>query len=144
MHARARICRSLPGWGAGALSLLCLVWLSGCGGPRWLFDAGSAYRRARETDRPVLVYYRSGMCQYCAKMDREVFTDARVRGRLDEFVLLQRDFGTFQFEARRLGITGTPGFVVHRPNGSVVGPPAVGQMSPAEFRAFLAAAKLQR
>ena len=144
MYAEAHIGRPPLRPGAGVLSLLALFWLTGCTGPQWGLDVGSAFRRARETDRLVLVYFRSAVCRYCAAMEREVFTDPQVRQRLDEFVLLQRDFGFWQHEAKRYGVTGTPGFVVHRPNGTVVGPPAVGQMSPAEFRAFLAAAKLQR
>ena len=144
MHTEAHIRRPPLRLGAGVLSLFCLLWLTGCAGPQWGFDVGASFRRARETDRLVLVYFRSGVCRFCAQMDREVFTDPQVRKRLDEFILLQRDFGLWQAEAKRYGVSGTPGFVVHRPNGSVVGPPAVGAMSPAEFRAFLAAAKLQR
>jgi hypothetical protein len=92
----------------------------------------------------VLVYYRTAVCPYSAKMERDVFTDPEVRERLGEFVLLQRDYAIWRGEAERLGITGTPGFVTHRANGAVACPPAVGEMSAAEFRAFLAAAKLQK
>ena len=129
---------------AAVLSLAGLWAACGCAGLTWEYDPGFAFKKAAETDRMVLVYYRTAVCQYSAKMEREVFTDPKVRERLDEFVLLQRDFAVWRAEAERLGITGTPGFVVHRVNGTVACPPAVGEMSAAEFRAFLAAARLQR
>lgn len=126
------------------LSLSGLWAACGCAGPTWEYDPGLAFKHATETDRMVLVYYRTAVCPYSAKMEREVFTEPEVRERLDEFVLLQRDYAIWRAEAERLGITGTPGFVVHRANGAVACPPAVGEMSAAEFRAFLAAAKLQK
>jgi thioredoxin-related protein len=121
----------------------CLA-LAGCAGPRWSFSRDAAFKQAAEHDQLVLVYYRTAVCPYSAKMDRRVFTDPQVRERLADFCLLQRDYAIWRKEAENLGITGTPGFVIYRPNGSVVGTPAVGEMSAAEFRAFLAAAKLQR
>lgn len=77
-------------------------------------------------------------------MDRIVFSDPKVLERLARFELLRRDLVIWGQEAKRFGITGTPGFVVRRPNGTVMGSPAVGYMGPAEFRAFLAASLLQR
>jgi thiol:disulfide interchange protein len=126
------------------LSLIGLVSLAGCGGPQWIHDPSYAFRQAAQRDDMVLVYYRAGVCEHCTKMDRDVFTDSEVLAQLRGFVLLQRDYTMWGSEAAKLGINGTPGFVVHRANGTVVGSPAVGEMSSAEFRAFLAAARLQK
>ncbi len=116
----------------------------GCASPKWEYDPAQAFRQAQRTNRLVLVHYSSLFCQYCAKMDREVFTDADVRTRLRDFVLLRKDYPSLVVEAERIGITGTPGFVVYRPDTTAVGQPQIGYMDAAEFRAFLAAVKLQR
>ena len=123
---------------------VCIPIWSGCAGPQWNMDATRAARLAARENRPVLVYYRSGVCRFCARMEREVFTNPEVLERLDDFVLLRRDFGLWREEAKNFGVTGTPGFVARRPNGTRIGAPVVGHMSAAEFRAFLAAARLQK
>ena len=128
------------------LLLVALSWaaLLGCAGPQWEYDSGRAFRRAQRDNRLVLIEYFSGVCRYSIQMDREVFTDPKVRGRLVDFVCLRQDFGLNQVRAKQLGITGTPGFVVCRPNGTVIGTPQIGFMDVAEFRAFLASSRLQR
>lgn len=116
----------------------------GCAGPMWEYDPAQAFRQAQRANKLVLVQYSSLFCQYCAKMDSEVFTDPDVRTRLRDFVLLRKDYPSLIVEAQRIGVTGTPGFVVYRPDTTPVGQPQIGFMDAAEFRAFLAAVKLQR
>ncbi len=118
--------------------------VGGCGGPQWSQKSGKAFERAARNNRPVLTYYNTAVCKYSARMEREVFSDPEILERLDQFELLRRDYVVWKSEAKKLGIGGTPGFVVRRPSGTVMGAPAVGYMSAAEFRAFLAAALLQR
>ena len=118
--------------------------LGGCAGPQWGQKPGKVFERAVRDNRPVLTYYSTATCKWSARMERKVFSDPVIVERLDQFVLLRRDFVMWKSEAKNMGIGGTPGFVVRRPSGTMMGAPAVGYMGAAEFRAFLAVALLQR
>jgi len=119
-----------------ALAGLGTVMGTGCQSVRWNYDYDLAMKTAAEQRRRAVVYFATGTHPECREMDWKVFTDARVREMMREFVPVRQDFLFHRPEADELGVTQVPTLVVVRPDGTVAGIHP-GKLSPEELRFFL-------
>jgi thioredoxin 1 len=112
-----------------------LVPVAGCGGRLpWRSDWKRAMAEAQFDRKPVLLMFSAAMCPRCMKMDKEVFTDSRVREELVTYTLVRIDLLTHADLARQYEFTGTPSFVVFNTSGRVVGKHAGAMDGPALIR----------
>ena len=124
---------------------------AGCGkgrapagpGMKWHHSLNEALEQARNDQALVLVNVSSQGCPWCRKLENETLTDAKVRERLRQFVLLKVDAGQQPDLAIRLGADqGVPLSVVLDAEGNpIAGAP--GYMPPESYLKFLAWAEEQ-
>lgn len=95
-------------------------------------DEGAKFRRVRsvaELDqviatagRPVMFDFYADWCISCKEMERSVFTDPRVKARLDQVVLVQADVtannADDQALLKRFGLFGPPGIIFFDGSGN--------------------------
>jgi thiol:disulfide interchange protein DsbD len=92
--------------------------------------------------RPVMLDFYADWCVSCKEMERDTFTDARVRERLDRVVMLQADVTANRAEhielLKRFHLFGPPGIVFFNGAGhEIEGLRVVGFQPPAEFSRVL-------
>jgi len=108
----------------------------GGGGPGegWTEDIDAALKRAKETDRPVLLNFTgSDWCGWCVRLHKEVFSTDAFKSYADEnLVLVTLDFPRRREQSaeiakrnralqRKYGIRGFPTIVVLDPSGKKLG-----------------------
>jgi len=126
------------GAGLGVLSL------SGCSQRlSWRSDWQRALAEARGDHQPAILMFSAALCPRCLKMDKEVFTDPRVREELELYTRIRVDLITHADLAREYGFSGTPSFVVFSPVGRVVGRHA-GALDAQDLVRFLAQSRMNR
>ena len=119
-----------------------LVLVSGCGGGLFAGDVQTGLRRAQREKKFLLVEYMRLDCPHTARMHREAFPDSGVRFQLKDFVLVRRSVRLNQAEARQLGVTVTPTFLVYRSDGTIV-TRQDGALSADAFRRFLIRSRIK-
>jgi thiol:disulfide interchange protein DsbD len=92
--------------------------------------------------RPVMLDFYADWCVSCKEMERDTFTDARVRERLDRVVMLQADVTANRAEhlelLKRFRLFGPPGIVFFNGAGhEIEGLRVVGFQPPADFSRVL-------
>jgi thioredoxin:protein disulfide reductase len=92
--------------------------------------------------RPVMLDFYADWCVSCKEMERDTFTDARVRERLDRVVMLQADVTANRAEhlelLKRFRLFGPPGIVFFSGAGhEIEGLRVVGFQPPADFSRVL-------
>jgi thioredoxin:protein disulfide reductase len=92
--------------------------------------------------RPVMLDFYADWCVSCKEMERDTFTDARVRERLDRVLLLQADVTANRAEhlelLKRFRLFGPPGIVFFSGAGhEIEGLRVVGFQPPADFSRVL-------
>mgnify|MGYP001304021060 CR=1 FL=1 len=102
----------------------------------WEANPAAAMTLARESGRPVLLKFEAAWCGVCERMDREVFSDARVGEALKGWVTVRVDADREQDLVDQHDVEGLPTFVALAPDGRVIGR-QVGGMSVDEFIAFV-------
>ncbi|WP_150627027.1 protein-disulfide reductase DsbD [Pandoraea captiosa] len=88
--------------------------------------------------RPVMFDFYADWCISCKEMERFVFTDPRVKGRLDQMVLVQADVtannADDQALLKRFGLFGPPGIIFFDGGGKeVTGTRVIGAQSADQF-----------
>jgi len=106
-------------------------------------DVETNLRVARAMDRPALVDFYADWCAYCVKLDRETFSDPRVGGALERFVVIKADFtrpGSEEEDAlrRKYEIQGLPVLLFFDSGGNLLEAKRVtGFMGPEELIAWV-------
>lgn len=96
-----------------------LLLISGVGFPQWWFSkADEGLRQAKEQGKLVVFYFHSQYCVYCRQVEDFVLPDEEVTKKLKNFVVVSLDINSEEgrFWANRLGVFGTPTFVVYDPS----------------------------
>ena len=87
---------------------------------------------AMKENKPALIYFFATWCDYCKRMENEVFPDRNVYDLLQKFVLIRvevdsnrviNEAGKTMTEeklARMLGVSGTPTFWFREPDGKEI------------------------
>ncbi|HOA75387.1 MAG TPA: thioredoxin family protein [Phycisphaerae bacterium] len=120
----------------GLIALASLTLLTGCQAVPWNYSYDLAMQSAARQRKRVVVLFATASSPECREMDWTVFTDAKVREMMREFVPVRQDFFVNRPEADKLGVTQVPTLVVLRPDGTVAGT-HVGKLSPEDLRFFL-------
>lgn len=60
-------------------------------GIAWETDFEAALARAKDAGKPVVVYLRADYCLFCKKMEKKVWTDAKVLAAAKRFVAIKVD-----------------------------------------------------
>lgn len=102
----------------------------------WETDPNSAIAAARASGRPVLLKFEAAWCGVCERMDREVFSDARVGEALKDWIAVRVDADREHALVDEHEVEGLPTFVALAPDRRVIGR-QVGGMSVDEFISFL-------
>ncbi|MBN1341476.1 MAG: thioredoxin family protein [Phycisphaerae bacterium] len=99
----------------------CVVAATGCSKQLpWHSDWKQAMAEASHDRLPVLLMFDASLCPRCWTMDKEVFTDERVREELAGYKLIRLDLLTHGDIAKQYGFTGTPSFVSIARGGRVL------------------------
>jgi len=88
----------------------------------WRTDASAAATEARETGKPMLVFYTAGWCGPCQRLKADAFSDPALAEQITErFVPLKLDHDRLTpaqaAEARARGVTGLPTLLVRSADG---------------------------
>jgi uncharacterized protein YyaL (SSP411 family) len=107
---------------------------------RWLTDAGRAWSTAKQEKRPLLIYFTSSACHWCAEMKAKTFGHPDVAREINKsFVAVSLKAEDEQELAQALEVTGYPTTIIISPDKKLLGR-MTGYVSPSVFRRRLAAA----
>jgi thioredoxin-related protein len=91
------------------------------GGLQWEPDLKTAWRAAREQQRPLLLFLTMDNCAHCQKMKQTTLQDKGVQTDIDSrFVAVTINVKDEPDFVKMLGISTLPTTVVIQPNGDVV------------------------
>lgn len=109
----------------------------------WSDNLGTAWRIARDEQRPLLLFVTMDSCLYCQKMKLTTLKDAAVQDELkDRFVPVALNVKDEPEFVRTLRVRTFPTLVVIEPNGDVA-ESIVGYQTPTQLRDKLAPAARQ-
>jgi thiol:disulfide interchange protein DsbD len=99
-------------------------------------DLDQAIAAAR--GRPVMLDFYADWCVACLEMEKLTFTDAAVRAKMQDIVLLQADVTANNADdkalLKRFGLFGPPGIIFFSPEGETLrSPRVIGFQSPEDF-----------
>lgn len=102
----------------------------------WLESEDAAFRKAREEDKPVMLFLGAFWCGYCQRMDEEAFSDRENRALLNAYFISLRveDAKRPDIDAR-YNLNGWPTVAFFTPAGKLLG--AVNYLSAEEFKEVL-------
>jgi len=69
-------------------------------GPEWVYDEAEGLAQARREGRPAMIDFYADWCAACVELERDTYSDPKVRERLRAFVSVKVDF-TEESEATR-------------------------------------------
>lgn len=122
----------------------CVVFGVGCTKQLpWRSDWRMAMAEARHDRLSTLMMFSAAMCPRCWHMDKEVFTDERVREELAGYKLVRLDIFAHSKMAKQYDFTGTPSFVAFSATGRVLATHA-GTMDPPTLVRWLQRSRLNR
>lgn len=102
----------------------------------WGTSLPTALAEAKTRQTRVVVDFYADWCVWCKRMDRDTLSDARVKARLRDFVLLRIDTDRQQDVAERFSINGLPTTVILNAQGETVARQD-GYMQPDEYLKLL-------
>jgi thioredoxin-related protein len=83
------------------------------------YEAGM--RRAFQEQKPVIVYFSSSSCPYCAEMEQEVLSDREVKRRLERVIFVRVEAEKRPDLVRQYGVFGYPWTWLFEPSGKRIG-----------------------
>ncbi len=88
---------------------------------QWSTSPNAAAETARTSQRPVLMYFTTGYCGYCRKLEQNTWSNDSVSNLLTaSFVPLKVDGEKNANLTRTLGVQGFPTVIVLSPQGKVL------------------------
>jgi len=103
----------------------------------WHSDITSAWRQAKQLERPILIYVASNTCTYCRKMERGTLDDPNVQTQVrDRFVGVSINSSNQPQIARSLRVRAYPTTIVYGHNGKLLAS-RHGYLGPHEFQRLL-------
>lgn len=85
----------------------------------WHDDPASAVEAAQKLGRPIVVFVTSDHCSYCRKMEREVWTDRRIRKLVhSQYVALRLNADASPEAVRQLRVRAFPTTLRFSPGGA--------------------------
>lgn len=91
------------------------------GGLQWEPDLKTAWRAAREQQRPLLLFLTMDNCSHCQKMKQTTLQDKGVQTDIDSrFVAVTLNVKDEPDFVKKLGVSAMPTTVIIQPNGDVV------------------------
>lgn len=109
---------------------------AGCSHIPWQYNYDWGMQSAVKERRRAVVVFTTGSNPESRDLDWKVFSDARVKEMLREFIPVRQDFFVNGAEAKELNVTEVPTAVVVRPDGTIAGSQS-GAFTPESFRMFL-------
>jgi thioredoxin-related protein len=104
-------------------------------------DYTDGLKRAKTTNKAVVLYFYSQYCGYCAAMDRDVLADKEIAATLkNDFVFLRIDADKRTDIARHQNIRGYPTTVLLEPSGKAI-MRVPGYLDKREFKLLLSYSK---
>lgn len=120
-----------------ALALTAPVVADEAGQAGWHRDITSAWKQAKQLERPILIYVASNACTYCRKMEQGTLADPEVQSQVqNRFVGVSIDSSKQPQIARSLRIRAYPTTIVYGPDGKLLASRR-GYIGPLEFRQLL-------
>jgi len=102
----------------------------------WIESEDDAFRKAREQDRPVMLFLSAFWCRYCQSMDEAAFSDRENMALLNAyFVALRVDNAKRPDIDARYNLNGWPTIAFLTPNGKLLA--AANYLPSDEFKEFL-------
>lgn len=90
-------------------------------GLNWHSNFEDGQKVAVEQDKPILVYFWATWCEYCEKMQTEVYPDPEINEILkNDFVLVAVDIDINEEDAQAFGIWVPPAELFVTPDGVVI------------------------
>jgi thioredoxin-like negative regulator of GroEL len=110
----------------------------------WLRDVQQAHERSLRTNKPMLIVFGVGWCEFCRKLDERTLSDEQVAGVVEsQFVPVLLDYDRDRDLARKLEVKALPCTVVLSPDADLLGR-LVGYVEADRYReALLASHRLQ-
>lgn len=103
---------------------------------RWHEDENGAFQKAREQDRPVLLFLGAFWCRYCQRMDEEAFSDRENMALLNAyFIALRVENAKRPDIDARYNLNGWPTIAFLAPNGRLLA--AANYLPSEEFKELL-------
>src|ERR1041384_4620306 len=102
----------------------------------WCEDENDAFQKAREQDRPVMLFLAAFWCRYCQRMDEEAFSDRENMALLNAYFVALRVENTKRPDIdARYNLNGWPTIAFLSPNGKLLA--AANYLPAAEFKELL-------
>jgi thioredoxin-related protein len=103
----------------------------------WHNDISSAWKQAKELERPILIYVASNACAYCRKMEEGTLQDPDVQSQVKNgFVGLSINGSSQPKVARSLRVRAYPTTLVYGHDGKLITSKR-GYVGPREFQQLL-------
>ena len=97
-----------------------------------------AFEAARATGKPMLVYFNADWCTICRRMERETFSDPRIKAALQPYIAVKTDIDRQPWLATKYNIDAVPAYLKIDGKGTASGH-ALGYKSPGEMESLLSA-----
>jgi thioredoxin:protein disulfide reductase len=108
----------------------------GVPGIAWLSSHDNALARARDGKRPMIIDFTAEWCLACKELERDTYTDERVRAEATRFVSVKLDATDLSPEMEtlfaRYGVLGLPAVIFVNSSGQVLDSPRVTGFVPAD------------
>lgn len=102
----------------------------------WRESFPLALEAAHDTGKPMLVYFNADWCGICRRVERETFSDPRVKVALQPFIPVKVDIDRQPWLAQKFQIDAVPAYLKIDGGGSAMGH-ALGYKSPGEMELLL-------
>jgi thiol-disulfide isomerase/thioredoxin len=135
-----RFCRLQPAAKTAALLCAFLLVAPTPAQSLWQPSAAKAYQVAAEKRKPILIVFHAEWCGPCKAMEKDVFTDRKVKGLLSQVVGVRLDVDKSPPEAAQYQVSSIPRMVLLSPDRKTVLWDGMGYRDAATFSGELAEA----
>ena len=122
--------------------LIICFFIAGCSGQHkdtevvgkinWTKNYSEAYKIAKESSKPVMIFFTASWCPYCIKLGKEVFTDDYVAEISEKFVNIFIDIDKDLETAKEFSVKGVPTILFIDP-GKNINKPYLGNRTAKDF-----------